>query len=110
LPPSPFDFGEFDDPFGDPFDDPFGDLPPGMPLDVLRDIEAVGARALELLETYSRQETIDIMIREFGNSAMAKQLPKGMLKKLLNMLVDEAAGMPEFPPLPRKRRGGRARR
>jgi hypothetical protein len=92
------------------FDDPFGGLPPGVPLDVLRDIEAAGARALELLETHSRQETVDIMVREFGNSAMAKQLPKGILKKLFNTLVDEAAGLPEFPPLPRKRRDGRARR
>jgi hypothetical protein len=51
------------------------------------------------------------MIREFGKSELAKQLPKGMLRKLFNTLVEEAAGMPEFPPpLPRKRRGGRARR
>jgi hypothetical protein len=44
----------YEDEFDDPFDDPFGDVPPGMPLDVLRDIEAAGARALELLETHSR--------------------------------------------------------
>ena len=79
-------------------------------VDVLRDIEAAGERALELLETHSQQETVDILVREFGNSAMAKQLPKGTLRKLFNTLVDEAAGMPEIPPLPRKKRGGRARR
>jgi tetratricopeptide (TPR) repeat protein len=106
TPSVPFYEDEFDDPFGDPF----GDVPPRMPLDVLRDIEAAGTRALELLATHSHQETVDIMVREFGNSAMAKQLPKGMLKKLFNTLVDEAAGMPEFPPLPQKRHRGRARR
>ena len=81
-----------------------------MPLDVLLDVEKAGERALELLETHSHQETVDILVKEFGKSAMAKKLPKGTLRILFNALVEEAAGMPEIRPPPRKKRGGRARR
>jgi hypothetical protein len=114
LPPSLFDYDEFDDPFDVPFDDPFGSvppgLPPGIPVDVLLDVEKAGERALELLETHSHQETVDILVKEFGKSAMAKKLPKGALRMLFNALVEEAAGLPEIQPPPRKKRGGRAGR
>jgi hypothetical protein len=118
MPGMPYFEGELDDLFGDLFDDPFGDpfgngppdLPPGMPSDVLRDIEAAGGRALALLETHSERETVDILVKEFGNSTMAKLLPKGMLKSLFTSMVEEASGMPDFVPLPRKKRGRRTGR
>jgi hypothetical protein len=111
MPGMPYFEGELDDLFGDLFDDPFGDpFGNGLPSDVLRDIEAAGGRALALLETHSERETVDILVKEFGNSTMAKLLPKGMLKSLFTSMVEEASGMPDFVPLPRKKRGRRTGR
>src|SRR4051812_25056090 len=102
LPPMPFYEDEFedpfDDPFGGPFDDPFAGAPPGIPLDIMRAVEAAGGRALELLETHSAPETVDILVKEFSRSALGDQLPKGMLRKLFTVLVEEARSVPQSLP------------
>ena len=125
LPPlpfreAPFYEDEFEDAFDDPFGGPFGGAPPGVPLDVMRDVEAAGGRVLELLETHSRPETVAILVKEFGDSALAEQLPKGLLRKLFTALVEEAASMPPSRPYSHSgghsgshggaKRGGKARR
>jgi tetratricopeptide (TPR) repeat protein len=120
LPLSPFG----DLPFDDLDEDDFLDLPPpsgifpGSPFGDpderddagITEVTAIVDRATELLRTHGRSETIDIVMREYRDSPMVKDLPKGLVRALIDNMLDLAVDAGITRPASGKRAAARRRK
>jgi len=120
LPPSPFGNLPFDELDEDDFLDlpppggifpgsPFGDLDEGDDAGIT-EVTAIVDRATELLRTHGRSETIDIVMREYGDSPMVKGLPKGLVRALIGNMLDLAEDAGIARPASGKRAAARRRK